>query len=176
MKKLLFLLLLIAPSAKADITAKFVTAASINVNMPYSQTVRGATVHSISGTNLTPSVSVTANGSTTTTSVKVGGLNLASMTNGVPAMQHTDTVVTTAGSAFQKSESLLYGDATPSAVAPSSGIASLPHLSGTTTVGSGGVLGNGVITSLSSGVHTCSGAFGSGSGCTTSTTMSITID
>jgi hypothetical protein len=98
------------------------------------------------------------------------------VTNGVPALLNTDTTVTVAGSAFQKQESILYGDATPSAVAPSSGIASLPHLSGTTTIGSGGTLGSGAITSLSSGVHTCSGAFGSGSGCTASTTMSITID
>ena len=174
MKKLLPLLLLaFAPlQAKADITSKFVTAASINVNMPYSQTTRGATVHSISGTNLTPSITVDGSA----VSGRVGGLNLGSLSNGIPALVNTDTSVTVAGSAFQKQESILYGDATPSAVAPSSGIASLPHLSGTTTVGSGGTLGNGVITSLSSGVHTCSGAFGSGSGCTASTTMSITID
>ncbi len=173
MKRLLpFALLLVSAPAHADITAKFVTAASINVNMPYSQTVRGPTVHSISGTNITPSVTV----GDTTTSGKIGGLNLGSLTNGVPGLLNTDTTVTVAGSAFQKQESILYGDATPSAVAPSSGIASLPHLSGTTTVGSGGILGNGVITSLSSGVHTCSGAFGSGSGCTASTTMTITID
>ena len=174
MKKLLPLLLIgfIPLQAKADITSKFVTAASINVNMPYSQTVRGPTSHSISGTNITPSVTV----GDSTTSGKIGGLNLGSLTNGVPALINTDTSITVAASAFQKTESILYGDATPSAVAPSSGIASLPHLSGTTTVGSGGTLGNGVITSLSSGVHTCSGAFGSGSGCTASTTMSITID
>lgn len=172
MKRLLTLLLLTGSPALADIEAKFVTAASISVNMPYSQTVRGATVHSISGTNLTPSVTVDGSA----VSGRVGGLNLGSLTNGVPALVNTDTSVTTAGSAFQKSESMLYGDATPSAVAPSSGIASLPHLSGTTTVGSGGTLGSGVITSLSSGIHTCSGAFGSGSGCTASSTMSITID
>jgi len=174
MKRLIpFLFLLsIAPQARADITTKYVTAASISVNMPYSQTVRGPTSHSISGTNLTPSITVDGSA----VSGRVGGLNLGSLTNGVPALVNTDTSVTTAGSAFQKTESILYGDATPSAVAPSSGIASLPHLSGTTTVGSGGILGNGVITSLSSGVHTCSGAFGSGSGCTASTTMSITID
>ena len=170
-----FLLLaafLVATPANADITSKFVTAASISVNMPYSQTTRGATVHQISGSNLTPSVTV----GDSTTSGKIGGLNLGSLTNGVPALINTDTTVTVAGSAFQKQESILYGDSTPSAVAPSSGIASLPHLSGTTTVGSGGTLGSGVITSVSSGIHTCSGAFGSGSGCTASTTMSITID
>ena len=163
---------LVATPANADITSKFVTAASISVNMPYSQTTRGATVHQISGSNLTPSVTVDGSA----VSGRVGGFNLGSLTNGVPALIKTDTSVSVANSAFQKQESILYGDATPSAVAPSSGIASLPHLSGTTTVGSGGTLGSGVITSLSSGVHTCSGAFGSGSGCTASTTMSITID
>ena len=174
MKNSLFFLaaFLVATPANADITSKFVTAASISVNMPYSQTTRGATVHQISGSNLTPSVTVDGSA----VSGRVGGLNLGSMSNGVPALIQTDTSVSVANSAFQKTESILYGDATPSAVAPSSGIASLPHLSGTTTVGSGGTLGNGVITSLSSGVHTCSGAFGSGSGCTASTTMSITID
>ena len=107
---------LVATPANADITSKFVTAASINVNMPYSQTTRGATVHSISGTNITPSVTV----GDSTTSGKIGGLNLGSLTNGVPALVNTDTTVTVAGSAFQKQESILYGDATPSAVAPSS--------------------------------------------------------
>ena len=47
------------------------------------------------------------------------------------------------------------GDATPSAVTPSSGIAALPVLGGTTTVASGGTAGNLALTSLSSGVHTC---------------------
>ena len=68
------------------------------------------------------------------------------------------------------------GDVTPSAITPSSGIAALPHLSGQTTIGSGGTLGSGAMTSLSSGVHTCSGAFGSGSSCIGSTTVTITID
>ena len=174
MKKLKAFLILssLATPAFAYITAKYVTSAQISVDMPYSVTNRAGSTYSLSGNNITPSVTV----GDSTTSGKIGGLNLGSLTNGVPALVNTDTTVTVAGSAFQKQESILYGDATPSAVAPSSGIASLPHLSGTTTVGSGGTLGNGVITSLSSGVHTCSGAFGSGSGCTASTTMSITID
>jgi hypothetical protein len=43
-------------------------------------------------------------------------------------------------------------------------------------VGSGGTLGSGAMTSLSSGVTTCSGAFGSGSSCVASTTVTIQID
>jgi len=99
-----------------------------------------------------------------------------SISAGVPALIQTDKAITTAGSAFSLTEAVTMGDATPSAVTPSSGIAALPHLSGQTTVGSGGTLGSGAMTSLSSGVHTCSGAFGSGSSCVGSTTVTIQID
>ena len=62
-----------------------------------------------------------------------------------------------------------------SAITPSSGIAAIPHLSGQTTVGSGGTAGNLAMTSLSSGVHSCT-AGGSGTSCVGSTTVRITID
>ena len=90
-------------------------------------------------------------------------------------MIQTDTTVTSAGSAFSKTESVIMGDATPSTVTPSSGIAALPVLSGQTTVGSGGTAGNLALTSLSSGVHTCT-AGGSGTSCIGSTKVTITID
>ena len=67
------------------------------------------------------------------------------------------------------------GDATPSAVTPSSGIAALPVLGGQTTIGSGGTAGSLALTSLSSGVHTCN-AGGSGTSCIGSTKVTITID
>lgn len=174
MKKLLALLLLIAPTSPvlSDITQKFTTSAQITVDMPYSVTNKLGTTYSISGNNITPSV--TSGGSTT--SGAIGGLNVSSLTAGVPALIQTDKAITTAGSAFSLTEAVTIGDATPSAVTPSSGIAALPHLSGQTTVGSGGTLGSGAMTSLSSGVHTCSGAFGSGSSCIGSTTVQITID
>jgi hypothetical protein len=173
MKKLLALLLLFSPSvALADITQKFTTSAQISVDMPYSVTNKIGTTYSISGNNITPSV--TAGGSTTSNAI--GGLNVSSLTDGVPALIQTDKAVTTAGSAFSLTESVTLGDATPSAITPSSGIAALPHLGGQTTIGSGGTLGSGSMTSLSSGVHTCSGAFGSGSSCIGSTTVTITID
>jgi len=172
-KKLLPFLFLITPSASyADITQKFTTSAQISVDMPYSVTNKLGTTYSISGNNITPSV--TSGGSTT--SGAIGGLNVGSLTAGVPALIQTDKAITTAGSAFSLTETVTIGDATPSAVTPSSGIAALPHLSGQTTVGSGGTLGSGAMTSLSSGVHTCSGAFGSGSSCIGSTTVQITID
>jgi len=173
MKKLIPLLLLaFSPASYADITQKFTTSAQISVDMPYSVTNKLGTTYSISGNNITPSV--TSGGSTT--SGAIGGLNVSSLTAGVPALIQTDKAITTAGSAFSLTEAVTIGDATPSAVTPSSGIAALPHLSGQTTVGSGGTLGSGAMTSLSSGVHTCSGAFGSGSSCIGSTTVQITID
>ena len=173
MKKLLALLLLFSPSvALADITQKFTTSAQISVDMPYSVTNKLGTSYSISGNNITPSVTV----GDTTTSGKIGGINLSSLSSGVPAMIQTDKSITTAGSAFSLTEAVTMGDSQPSAITPSSGIAALPHLGGQTTIGSGGTLGSGAMTSLSSGVHTCSGAFGSGSSCIGSTTVTITID
>jgi len=173
MKKLIPLLLLaFSPASYADITQKFTTSAQITVDMPYSVTNKLGTTYSITGTNITPSV--TSGGSTT--SGAIGGLNVSSITAGVPAMIQTDKAVATAGSSFALTESVTMGDVTPSAITPSSGIAALPHLSGQTTIGSGGTLGSGAMTSLSSGVHTCSGAFGSGSSCIGSTTVQITID
>ena len=173
MKKLLAFLLLFSPSvALADITQKFTTSAQITVDMPYSVTNKLGTSYSISGNNITPSVTV----GDTTTSGKIGGINLGSLSSGVPAMIQTDKSITTAGSAFSLTEAVTMGDSQPSAITPSSGIAALPHLGGQTTIGSGGTLGSGAMTSLSSGVHTCSGAFGSGSSCLGSTTVTITID
>ena len=71
--------------------------------------------------------------------------------------------------------SLSGNNITPSAITPSSGISALPHLGGQTTVGSGGTAGSLGMTSLSSGVHTCT-AGGSGTSCIGQTTVTITID
>lgn len=172
MKKLIALLFLLSPSAAlADITQKFTTSAQITVDMPYSVTNRLGTTYSISGTNITPSV--TSDG--TTTSGAIGGLNVGSITSGLPALVQTDKAVTNAGSAFSLTEAVTIGDSTPSAITPNSGIATLPHLSGQTTVGSGGVAGDLAMTSLSSGVHSCT-AGGSGTSCIGSTAITITID
>ena len=172
MKKLIPLLLLaISPASYADITQKFTTSAQITVDMPYSVTNKLGTTYSLSGNNITPSV--TSGGSTT--SGAIGGLNVGSLTDGVPALIQTDKAITSAGSAFSITESAIIGDSTPSAVTPSAGIAALPHLSGQTTIGSGGTAGNLGMTSLSSGVHTCT-AGGSGTSCIGQTTVTITID
>ena len=172
MKKLLPLLLLVPMSPVfSDIKQEFVTSAQITVDMPFVTTQKVGTTYSLSGNNITPSVTV----GDTTTAGKIGGINVGSLTDGVPAMIQTDTTVTSSGSAFSKTESVIIGDATPSTVTPSSGIAALPVLGGTTTVASGGTAGNLALTSLSSGVHTCT-AGGSGTSCIGSTKVTITID
>ena len=171
MKRLLPFLFVLSAPVYADIKQEFVTSAQISVDMPYVVTNKVGTTYSLSGNNITPSVTV----GDTTTSGKIGGINVSSLSNGVPAMLQTDTTITTAGSAFSKTESVIMGGATPSAVTPSSGIAALPVLSGQTTVGSGGTAGSLALTSLSSGVHTCN-AGGSGTSCIGSTKVTITID
>ena len=66
--------------------------------------------------------------------MEIGGLNLGSFgNNGAPNAMHTNKTVTTAGSAFSLSK-LSAGDTIQSAITPSSGIATVPVLGGTTTV------------------------------------------
>ena len=125
MKKLFALLLFLPSAAFADIKQEFVTSAQITVDMPYVVTNKVGTTYSLSGNNITPSVTV----GDTTTSGKIGGINVR-LVNGVPAMIQTDTTVTTSVVQPFKTESVIMGDATPSAVTPSSGIAALPVLGG----------------------------------------------
>ena len=172
MKKLIPFILFLSPSsAFAEITAKYVTSAQISIDSPYVITNAAPNSYSISGNNVTTSTgsgdSIVTNG--------IGGLNLSSITNGLAGVTATNTTVTTAGSAFSLSESYQAGDATQSAITPSSGIATLPVLGGQTTVISGGTAGSLALTSLSSGVHTCT-AGGSGTSCIASTTVQIEID
>ena len=174
MKKLLpFILFLFPSSAIAEITAKYITAASFSIDSPYVITNAAPSSYSISGNNITTSTgtgdSIVTNG--------IGGLNLGSFDNsGIPNLVHTNKTVTNSGSSFSLSESYQAGDGSQSAITPSSGIATLPVLGGQTTVISGGTLGSGSISSVSSGIHSCSGAFGSGTSCTASTTVQIEID
>jgi len=172
MKKLIPFILFLSPSsAFANITAKYVTSAQISIDSPYVITNAAPNTYSISGSNITTSTgsgdSIVTNG--------IGGLNLGSVSNGLAAVTATNTTVTNAGSAFSLSESYQAGDSTQSAITPSSGIATLPVLGGQTTVISGGTAASLALTSLSSGIHTCT-AGGSGTSCIGSTTVSIQID
>ena len=171
MKKLFALLLFLPTAAFADIKQEFVTSAQISIDSPYVITNAAPNSYSISGNNITTS---TGSGDSQVTN-GIGGLNLASITNGLAGVTATNTSVTTAGSAFSFSESYQAGDATQTAITPSSGIATLPVLGGQTTVISGGTAGSLALTSVSSGIHTCT-AGGSGTSCIGSTTVRITID
>jgi len=171
MKKLLPFLFLFSTPVYADIKQEFVTSAQISIDSPYVITNAAPNTYTISGNNITTS---TGSGDSQVTN-GIGGLNLASITNGLAGVTATNTSVTTAGSAFSFSESYQAGDATQTAITPSSGIATLPVLGGQTTVISGGTAGSLALTSLSSGVHTCT-AGGSGTSCIGSTTVRITID
>ena len=171
MKRLLPFLFLFSTPVYADIKQEFVTSAQISIDSPYVITNAAPNTYTISGNNITTS---TGSGDSQVTN-GIGGLNLASITNGLAGVTATNTSVTTAGSAFSFSESYQAGDATQSAITPSSGIATLPVLGGQTTVISGGTAGSLALTSLSSGVHTCT-AGGSGTSCIGSTTVRITID
>ena len=171
MKKLLPFLFLFSAPVYADIKQEFVTSAQISIDSPYVITNAAPNSYSISGNNITTS---TGSGDSQVTN-GIGGLNLASITNGLAGVTATNTSVHTQGSAFSFSESYQAGDATQTAITPSSGIATLPVLGGQTTVISGGTAGSLALTSLSSGVHTCT-AGGSGTSCIGSTTVRITID
>lgn len=172
MKKLFALLLFLPSAAFANIKQEFVTSAQISIDSPYVITNAAPSSYSISGNNITTS---TGTGDNVVTN-GIGGLNLGSFGNdGTPNVMHTNKTVTTAGSAFSLSESYQAGDGTQTAITPSSGIASLPVLGGQTTVISGGTAGSLALTSLSSGIHTCT-AGGSGTSCIGSTTVRITID
>ena len=98
MKKLFALLLFFPSAVFADIKQEFVTSAQITVDMPYVVTNKVGTTYSLSGNNITPSVTV----GDTTTSGKIGGINVGSLTNGVPAMIQTDTTVQMQGQLLAK--------------------------------------------------------------------------
>ena len=76
MKKLFALLLFLPSAAFADIKQEFVTSAQITVDMPFVTTQKIGTTYSLSGNNITQSVTV----GDTTTSGKIGGLNVGSHT------------------------------------------------------------------------------------------------
>ena len=168
---LIMLAFILASPVHADVRHSIKSSATITLDPAYSSATRIGSTYSATGSNITPSTTISG----TTTSGAVGGLNIDSVTAGVPAFIDTDFAVTTAGSAFSVTESLTQGDAIQSATTVSSGVVgSLPSL-GSTVTGSGGVNG-GTITSLTSGVHTCSGTMGAGSSCTATSIIETLVD
>ena len=140
MKKLLFLLplgLAVAMPVNADVRHSIKSSAPITLDPAYSIATRIGSTYSVSGSNVTPSKTISG----TTTSGAIGGLNIGSVTAGVPAFIDTDFTVTTAGSAFSAVESLTQGDAIQSATTVSSGVVGSLTSLGSTVTGSGGLTG-----------------------------------
>ena len=83
MKKLLpFIFAVAATPAYANVTAKYVTSAQISIDSPYVITNAAPSSYSISGNNVTTS---TGTGDSLVTNA-IGGLNLGSLSSGVPAV------------------------------------------------------------------------------------------
>ena len=152
MKKLIFIFLLFAsPSVKSDILHSVTSSVKLQVDVAASAAKALPTSYSVSGTNITPTYDSTANA--------IGGMNVGSLTSGVPAALETTFAVTTPGDSFSLSESWQTGDATPSATSlTNQAVSSLPMLGETTTTagGSAGSLAGSIasdhaITSLTPG-------------------------
>ena len=130
MKRLLILLLLAAP-VHADVRHSIKSSATITLDPAYSSATRIGSTYSVSGSNVTPSKTISG----TTTSGAIGGLNIGSVTAGVPAFIDTDFTVTTAGSAFSAVESLTQGDAIQSATIIGAELLGIANKTGTVSIG-----------------------------------------
>ena len=162
---------LLAAPAHADIKHVMTQSAQISVDQAYSSATRGGSTYSSQGTNVTPSV--TANGSTTNN--RIGGLDMSTITSGVPDIVNTDYDVTTAGSAYSMTESLTVGDSIPSSTTVTNGVVpSLPALM-TTITGAGGETGSLAATVTSSGQATVT-AGDAGTSAILSTKIELEID
>jgi len=159
--------------ALADINHVLTQSAQISIDQAYSSAKRIGSTYSASGSNVTPSVT----SGSTTTSGAIGGLNLGSLTSGVPAMVDTNYAVTTAGSAFSFSESAVIGDTISSATEVTAATGTVDDLPtyGEVVTGSGGVKANLAATALSSGVMTIT-AGGAGTSAILSNKMALEID
>jgi len=162
---------LLAAPAHADLRHVMTQSAQISVDQAYSSATRGGTTYSSQGTNVTPSV--TASG--TTTSNRIGGLDMSTITSGVPDIVDTDYDVTTPGSAYSMTESLTVGDSIPSSTTVTNGVVpSLPALM-TTITGAGGETGSLAATVTSSGQATVT-AGDAGTSAILSTKIELEID
>jgi len=162
---------LLAAPAHADLRHVMTQSAQISVDQAYSSATRGGTTYSSQGSNVTPSV--TASG--TTTSNRIGGLDMSTITSGVPDIVDTDYDVTTPGSAYSMTESLTVGDSIPSSTTVTNGVVpSLPAMM-TTITGAGGETGSLGATVTSSGQATVT-AGDAGTSAILSTKIELEID
>ena len=161
---------LLAAPAHADLRHVMTQSAQISVDQAYSSATRGGTTYSSQGSNVTPSV--TASG--TTTSNRIGGLDMSTITSGVPDIVDTDYDVTTAGSAYSMTESLTVGDSIPSSTTVTNGVVpSLPAMM-TTIIGAGGETGS-LAATVTSGQATVT-AGDAGTSAILSTKIELEID
>jgi hypothetical protein len=162
---------LLAAPAHADLRHVMTQSAQISVDQAYSSATRGGTTYSSQGTNVTPSVT---DGGVTTNN-RIGGLDMSTITSGVPDIVNTDYDVTTAGSAYSMTESLTVGDSIPSSTTVTNGVVpSLPVLS-TTITGAGGETGSLAASVTSSGQATVT-AGDAGTSAILSTKIELEID
>ncbi len=121
--------------AQADLRHVMTQSAQISVDQAYSSATRGGTTYSSQGTNVTPSVT---DGGVTTNN-RIGGLDMSTITSGVPDIVDTNYDVTTAGSAYSMTESLTVGDSIPtSGTTVTNGVVPTLPVMATTITGAGG--------------------------------------
>tara|TARA_Y100001938_G_scaffold65078_1_gene90446 strand:+ start:646 stop:1155 length:510 start_codon:yes stop_codon:yes gene_type:complete len=169
MKKL-FLLLLLATPASADITQTLQSVVSVKVDQAYSDTQRIGSSITISGNNVTP-----ASGGTDDA---LGTLDMSSITAGVPDLEGDTTFsVTNNGDSFSVTETYIEADAIPTVLSTTvtdGVVSSLPILGDTTTY-SGGDVGS-LDASLDSGQTMSITAGNAGTTGTMQSSITIEID
>jgi len=161
MKKALlaFGMLLMAAPAHADLTHKISTSVQLTVDAAASQATRIGSTYSVSGSNV---------------SATLGGLTAPASATAAATMNAGTYTQTTAGSAFNFSESFTAGDAVPTGTTVSSGVVpSLPAFGNVTTT-AGGVAGSLAGTIDSAGVMSLT-AGGAGTSATGQFVSEITI-
>ena len=159
MRKILpFIMLLMAAPAHADLTHKISTSVQLTVDAAASQSTRIGSSYSVSGSNVTATL---------------GGLTAPSGSAAATMNSGTYTQ-TTAGNAFNFSESFTSGDSVPTGTTVTSGVVpSLPSF-GTVTTTAGGVAGSLAGTIDSAGVMSLT-AGGAGTSATGQFVSEITV-
>jgi hypothetical protein len=166
-KLLPFLILLISPTAKADLVHRLSTSTQLTVNGAATVADRVGSTYTVSGSN----IKVGAGNSDV-----FGGLTAGSATTAA-TMKAGTYDVNTAGSAFSFSESWTQGDAVPAigaGVDVTTGVVTDMPAFGSTTTQSGGVAGSLAGTVTSAGIVTLT-AGGAGTTATGQFVSEITV-
>tara|TARA_R100000664_G_scaffold21091_1_gene30343 strand:- start:1065 stop:1565 length:501 start_codon:yes stop_codon:yes gene_type:complete len=165
MKKLILLLLLLSPAAKADLSHSITTSTQLTVNGAYTDAKRIGSTYAVSGSNIKVATDqhfgkLTAGTATTAATLDVGAYD-----------------INTVGSAFSFSETWTQGDATAAigaGVDVTSGVVADMPAYGETLTMSGGVAGSLAGTILSSGIATIT-AGGAGTSAIGSVVTNVTV-